>query len=312
MSTIETDFENEAGSVTDTLLKKRKQDPRVEINRRRMHEAREGGAPAGIGESDTSGGVRTFMEIPLDKIHDNPNQPRLTYNKESLLELSLSMKGGATEKNKYAGLITPIEVVRKGDEYIIVAGHRRVRAARLAKWTRIPAIVNGENMEPKKLRRRAIIENIHREDMDPVETGFAIKEALENGEYDDQKAVADALGKDKSFVTKVLKILSLPEAVLHDIMANRTITDTEVIYILRRVEDPEKCTSIYEWYISQEQRPNREELKRHIAASLEGGERTAPGYRIKTTKKGHTVSLPKLDEKKIKKLESFIAKLIGE
>lgn len=144
-----------------------------------------------------------IVEISLSKIEPNPNQPRKNFDREALEELSQSIK--------QHGVIQPIIVVPKGDKFIIVAGERRYKACILAGLKTIPVVIKGYSA--KEVKEIALIENLQREDLNPVETGFALKQLIENYHLS-QEEVAEKLGKSRSVITNYLRILRLEPEVL--------------------------------------------------------------------------------------------------
>lgn len=143
------------------------------------------------------------LEIEINKIDANVNQPRKTFDKEGLQELADSIK--------QHGVIQPIIVVQKGDRYFIVAGERRYRASKMAGLKKIPAIV--KNYSTKDIKEIALIENLQREDLNPVETAFALKQLIEEYQFT-QDEVAEKIGKTRTVVTNFLRILKLEPEVL--------------------------------------------------------------------------------------------------
>lgn len=144
-----------------------------------------------------------IVEMSLYKIEPNANQPRKNFDRESLEELSNSIK--------QHGVIQPIIVVPKGDKFTIVAGERRYKACIMAGLKTIPVVIKGYSA--KEVKEIALIENLQREDLNPVETGFALKQLIENYHLS-QEEVADKLGKSRSVITNYLRILKLEPEVL--------------------------------------------------------------------------------------------------
>ena len=140
------------------------------------------------------------------KIHDimpNLNQPRKVFNEESIEELAESIK-------KY-GVIQPIIVTKKGSFYQIIAGERRWRASKKAGISEIPAIIRDD--DERKNREISLIENIQREDLNPIDKARGIKVLME--EYSlTQQEVADILGKSRSSIANSVRILNLDERVI--------------------------------------------------------------------------------------------------
>ena len=139
-------------------------------------------------------------EIPLELIRPNRHQPRTTFDREGLSELAASISRH--------GVVQPIVVSADGNGYELVAGHRRVLAARLAGRTTIPAVVRDEVGDRLEL---ALIENLQRTDLNAIETARAYKLLMET--YDlTQEQLAERLGKSRSSVANMLRTLTAPQA----------------------------------------------------------------------------------------------------
>jgi ParB family chromosome partitioning protein len=139
-------------------------------------------------------------EIPLEKIRPNRQQPRTVFDPEGLSELATSIARH--------GVLQPIVVSADADSYELVAGHRRVLAARLAGRTSIPAVVRDEVGDRLEL---ALTENLQRTDLNAIETARAYKLLMET--YDlTQELLAERLGKSRSSVANTLRTLSAPQA----------------------------------------------------------------------------------------------------
>jgi len=142
----------------------------------------------------------SVINVSIDKIEGNPDQPRKSFDQLSLKELAASIK----EK----GIIQPIIVEKKNSSYIIIAGERRHRASKLAGLTEVPVIVK-KFSENEKLEI-ALIENIQREDLNPIEEAAAYHDLMERGNLN-QEEVATKVGKNRSTVANSLRLLKLPE-----------------------------------------------------------------------------------------------------
>lgn len=144
--------------------------------------------------------------VEMDKIIPNDSQPRKDFNKESIEELARSI-----EEN---GLISPIILKKDGSKYVIVAGERRYRACKSLGLEKIEAIVRDlEELEAKKL---AIIENVQREDLNPLEEAMAYKMIID--EYSmTQEELAKSVGKSRSHIANMLRLTGLPEEVKESI-----------------------------------------------------------------------------------------------
>lgn len=151
-----------------------------------------------------------FRDIPLDRIKQNPNQPRRVFDESKLAALARSLKTD--------GLLQPIVVRPDGDRYELVAGERRWRAAQLAELKVIPAFIR--DVTPTQSLALALVENIHREDLNPVERARAYAELYHRfGLSHDQ--IAEQMGEDRSTVVNYLRLLDLPDAVLDFIADGR-------------------------------------------------------------------------------------------
>jgi len=139
-------------------------------------------------------------DIAIERITPNPYQPRTHFNEVALKELSESIKRH--------GLLQPIIVVAKDDGYMLLAGERRLRASKLAGFTKIKAIV--ADIESKNLRELALIENIQREDLNPVELGIAYKELIEEYKIT-QDGLSEIIHKSRTQITNTIRLLSLSD-----------------------------------------------------------------------------------------------------
>lgn len=158
-------------------------------------------------------GQISALEIPIASLRPNPLQPRAELDEAALEELASSIKEN--------GILQPI-LVRPvaSDAYQVVAGQRRVEAARLAGLTAIPAYVR--DVPNDKLLTVALIENLQREDINPIEEAVAYK-YLHEDEGMSHEAIARAIGKHRATVTNALRLLNLPEAVT-EMLRNGEIT----------------------------------------------------------------------------------------
>ena len=144
------------------------------------------------------------LEIELSKIQANPNQPRKNFDQTALEELRDSIK--------IHGVIQPIVLAKHIDGgYIIIAGERRFRASQMADLKTIPAIV--KDYTERQIKEIALIENLQREDLNPIETAKALKDVMT--EYNmTQDEIADRIGKSRSSIANTLRLLSLSSDVM--------------------------------------------------------------------------------------------------
>ena len=149
-------------------------------------------------------------DIDIKLIDVNPNQPRKNFEPTALKELSDSIK--------LHGVIQPIIVNKTGDRYIIVAGERRFRASKLAGLKAVPAIV--KNYTEQQVKEVSLLENIQREDLNPVEVANAMRELLEIYGWT-QDVLADRLGKSRPAIANTLRLLSLTKEVIKLVESNK-------------------------------------------------------------------------------------------
>ena len=151
---------------------------------------------------DTQDHTAVSAPIELDPalLQPNPFQPRRTFNEESLQELAASIKEH--------GIIQPIIAEKNGDEYYIIAGERRTRAALLAGLTRVPVIFR--EFENSKKLEIALIENIQRENLNPIEEAKAYQEIMQLSNLN-QEETAKRVGKSRSAVANAMRLLQLPD-----------------------------------------------------------------------------------------------------
>lgn len=155
-------------------------------------------------DSDQSGRRRPEQFVPIERVFPNPNQPRRRFAEDDLKDLAASI----AEK----GIIQPLIVRKRGETaYEIVAGERRWRAAQLAKLHELPVLVR--DFDDVEVLEVAIIENIQRADLNAVEEAAGYKQLMEKFGHTQEK-MAEALGKSRSHIANLLRLLQLPETVL--------------------------------------------------------------------------------------------------
>ncbi len=167
-----------------------------------------------------------IMLIPADMIEPNPFQPRMSFDNEALEELADSIRT--------LGLIQPITVRRKGNErYQIISGERRFRACRLAGMNEIPAYIR--DTDDQGMLEMAIVENIQRRDLDPIEIAMSYQRLIEECNLT-QEQMAFRVGKKRASVTNYLRLLRLPAKIQHDLKVG--LLSVGHAKVLLGVEDP--------------------------------------------------------------------------
>lgn len=200
--------------------------------------------------------------LPIEKVIANPNQPRQDFNKEDLEDLTRSIAS--------RGIIQPI-IVRvskeNNDLYQIVAGERRWRAAQKAQLHEVPVVVR--DFTDEELLEVAIIENVQRSNLNPVEEALAYKALIDNFNYT-QEQVATGLGKSRSHVANLLRLLNLPEKVLKYVRVGslssghaRTLVGNKQALALANIMIEENM-SVREAEIYVKQRLDRKNLNKKI------------------------------------------------
>ena len=165
------------------------------------------------------------LRIPVDLIEPNPFQPRMSFDPEALLELADSIRT--------FGLIQPITVRKKGDKYQIISGERRYRACIKAGMDMIPAYIRDAN--DQGMLEMAIVENIQRENLDPIEVAMSYQRLMEECRLT-QEQMADRVGKKRASVANQLRLLKLPAKVQHDLKVG--LVSVGHAKVLLGVEDP--------------------------------------------------------------------------
>ena len=173
--------------------------------------ARLGGLGKGLGAlipseaESVEGDAPRLVDLPIDSIVPNQHQPRVHFDEESLAELAASIRE--------IGVLQPVLVRPVGDAaYELVAGERRWRAARRAGLAVIPAIVR--DTDDLGLVERALVENLHRQDLTPLEEAAAYQQLIEDFDLTHEQ-VANRVGKSRSAVTNTLRLMSLPPGIQH-------------------------------------------------------------------------------------------------
>lgn len=168
--------------------------------------------PAAPAEEPAPAPNHAVATLPIDLIDPNPLQPRRVFQSDRLEELAQSIRAN--------GIIQPLVVRRTGDRYQLVAGERRWRAARLAAMPEVPAIV--QDFPDDRLLEITLIENIQREDLNPIETAVAF-ERLARELHLSHEEIGHRTGKDRTTITNLLRLLQLPTD-LQQLVAERRLS----------------------------------------------------------------------------------------
>lgn len=159
-------------------------------------------APTGSAGDDEATPGSGLLEVPVDLVQPNPNQPRRHFDDEGLDELAASMAE--------LGILQPLLVRRTADGYELIAGERRLRAARRAGLLQVPVVVR-QSAGAASLEE-ALVENLHRQDLNPLEEAAAYQRLVEEFDYT-QERVAERVGRSRSAVANLLRLFQLTPAV---------------------------------------------------------------------------------------------------
>ena len=165
------------------------------------------------------------LRIPVDLLEPNPFQPRMNFDAEALQELAESIRT--------FGLIQPVTVRKRGSKYQIISGERRYRACIIAGMDMIPAYIRDAN--DQGMLEMAIVENIQRENLDPIEVAMSYRRLMEECRLT-QEQMADRVGKKRASVANQLRLLKLPAKVQHDLKVG--LVSVGHAKVLLGVEDP--------------------------------------------------------------------------
>lgn len=141
-----------------------------------------------------------LLTVDLDKLKAREDQPRKNFDDDSLEELANSIRAD--------GVIQPIVVRKVGDKYEIIAGERRFRASKLAGLEKVPIVI--KNVSDRKARELALVENIQREDLNPIEEAISLKTLMEEYKLTQQE-LSDIVGKSRSYIANNLRLLNLSD-----------------------------------------------------------------------------------------------------
>ena len=227
----------------------------------------------------------SINELEINDIVPNPNQPRKHFDQDALQELADSIK--------VQGVIQPLFVNKlENGKYMIIAGERRWRASKLAGLDKVPVVI--KNYSDKQVKEISIIENLQREDLNPIEAARAIKQLME--EYSlTQEVVAERIGKSRSNIANTLRLLSLYPDVVKMVEDGRlssghaktlvSITDTTAqIKLARQACDGKMSVRDLEKAVRNYLNPNKPKATKVVEQSIELKELLADMQRVFSTK----------------------------
>jgi ParB family chromosome partitioning protein len=272
------------------------------------------GLGALIGEETVSQSDRgSVLEVDVNFIDPNRNQPRQKFDEEKLGELAQSIEA--------YGIVQPIIVQQNGDRYNIVAGERRYRAARIAGLKTVPVVV--KEYSKQAFMEVSLVENLQREDLNPIEEAEAMRMLMDEHALT-QEVLSSRLGKSRSAVANTLRLLSLPDEVRALVIAGQLTSgharclvalgnDDEKRHIARKIIEDDLSVRATEMLIKSlaERERQKKTPKKPPAPELEAAESalsTALGTRVRISgdlKKG-SIQLAYYNEEQLQNLYDFL------
>lgn len=200
------------------------------------------GVDALLANDTEAGDDSRFFMCDIDKIQPNKQQPRSYFDEEKLNQLADSIR----EK----GIIQPLLVTKaKGNRYHLIAGERRLRAARMVSLDEVPVVVMEESSNNERLEL-ALIENIQRHDLNPIEEAIAYARLIDEFKLT-QEEVAKKVGRKRSTITNVLRLLTLPESLQGDLIQS-IISEGHARVLLRLKDNPEQMQEVRERIVQED------------------------------------------------------------
>jgi len=235
-------------------------------------------------------------EIEINLIDDNPFQPRLDYDDALIDELANSIES--------EGLLQPVPVTKKGDRYVLIAGHRRLRAFKALEREKIPVVVHGVKTD-RELLFLSAIENLRRVDLNIIEEALAYNRMADAGLKN--KEIAKGLGVGETEISRTRNLLKLSAVIIKDIQDNQSTSDITALSFLRKIENEEKQISLYREFLINGREWLSKAVKEYLGAVNEHSANISLYEKhVKVSKRKIEVSLADLDEEKREKIIDFL------
>jgi len=252
-------------------------------------------------KKNKSGGRESKNDlIAVSAIDESPFQPRLDMDQDKLQELANSIKED--------GLIQPVPVVKeKNGRYTLIAGHRRLAAHKMLSLEKIKVTVL-EKTDEKKIAASALIENIQRENLNLIELALQYQHLLNNSVFSSISELSKKIGKSRADVGKVLKALSLPDAIIEDVKNNKTTKDVKILDAIGKLPNEEEMITVYNWF--KETKASRAEVVENVKERIKPNKDNYESKiynRLNTIKK---IDLSGISKKNQKEIESLLDKII--
>lgn len=225
---------------------------------------------------------KKYRMVSLDRIEPNPMQPRREFGAESLREL--------TESLKQNGLMQPLVVKNNGSGFTIIAGERRFRAARMAGLNEV-AVVIMDDVDENKMLELALVENIQREDLNPIETAEAYRSLIDRCNLS-QNELAGRVGKSRTAVTNTMRLLGLPHSIIKMVRSGelseghaRTLlafeTEEQMLLMVKRIHDESLSVRALEHETSKKPKRRMQRVKLPIILEVESNLKQILGTSVK-------------------------------
>ena len=202
--------EAKGNSLSSTKEDKTSREHAVQLEERSIKDSKGETSQTQVDSAKIEADEDRVLYIDINDIKPNKDQPRKTFNEEKLKDLANSIKEN--------GVIQPLIIRKAQNGYELVAGERRWRAARIAEIKKVPCIIR--NFDEKQNMIVAIIENMQRENLDPIEEALGLNEMIKRFEFT-QEQVSNALGKSRAYIANSLRLLKLPEKIQNMIIEGR-------------------------------------------------------------------------------------------
>ena len=202
--------ETKGNNLNSTKEDKTPREHAVQLEERNIKDSKGETSQTQVDSAKIKADEDRVLYIDINDIKPNKDQPRKTFNEEKLKDLANSIKEN--------GVIQPLIIRKAQNGYELVAGERRWRAARIAEIKKVPCIIR--NFDEKQNMIVAIIENMQRENLDPIEEALGLNEMIKRFEFT-QEQVSNALGKSRAYIANSLRLLKLPEKIQNMIIEGR-------------------------------------------------------------------------------------------
>lgn len=246
-----------------------------------------------------------IIHVPLADLEENPFQPRLEIDEKELTELMNSIQEN--------GLLQPILIAQKENgKYYILAGHRRTEAYKKLEKETIEAILIEDKNTEKELASTAMIENIQRVQLNPIEEAILYKRMIDSKLFNSIREMAKKLGKDHGNISKKINLLKLNPKIIKDVIENKTTRDVTGLAMINAFTDNYEIQwSLYQILITEGREGLKEKIRSIKNQKINLKENNQPLMNIKKSKNGIQIKILKqLNDEKIKYIEKIIKEIL--